>query len=617
LEPDAHNPLIWINHYEDWTPSGDALRLYLSAELLLLGMHYSTEVLITDEGFFFEATGKLWGVFEASLQIQVADLGSAAASFSFAGSVEVFGSTFEASGTMTMGVQGPKGSLTLTSQTAQQSTLGGFMLDIPNVGSELRIDFDGLEFDIYLNARLSIPSGSLNSSLHGSLTVGAPNPVVVIEMAYRISFQPDEGLVRVDAILTDNSYVLSKDVKLTGGFAFYSWFKGSNAGDFVVSLGGYHPKFNKPAHYPSVPRLGLNWQVNSNLSFKGQMYCALTPIAVMAGGKIEAVYNSGPLNAWFKSAMDFIMYWQPFYYNASFPISIGAQVKLDVGFLGSITFRTEMGTTVSIWGPEFSGKAKVNWSVFKFTIRFGDTTYPAPKPITWDAFKTQYIPQKDSDFTTINITRGQRSTINDWHIVDPDEFELSIDSQLPLNEVLLNDDTVHTGKDFHLAPMGGEGVNGATVDNWFISITSVGVESVTFRSQPLSKNYPKAIWGSAFKPSIKQKGTTLPLLSGVSLIGEKQRSPGFTEAIDASEFKYQDIVERDPFWQWGSALSGAIETDAKVNSKQIRQTLLSENVSKRRQSISDFFDNDTPINVEGLKNNLDAAFIGVPQTFAN
>jgi len=33
----------------------------------------------------------------------------------------------------------------------------------------------------------------------------------------------------------------------------------------VITLGGYHPAFQKPTHYPEVPRLGLNWNVTSHL----------------------------------------------------------------------------------------------------------------------------------------------------------------------------------------------------------------------------------------------------------------------------------------------------------------------------------------------------------------
>jgi len=84
------------------------------------------------------------------------------------------------------------------------------------------------------------------------------DPLAEIQVALRATYMPEEGVLKIDALLTPNSYILSRKCRLTGGFAFYSWFKGQHAGDFVVTLGGYHPHFNVPAHYPIVPRLVFN-----------------------------------------------------------------------------------------------------------------------------------------------------------------------------------------------------------------------------------------------------------------------------------------------------------------------------------------------------------------------
>lgn len=65
------------------------------------------------------------------------------------------------------------------------------------------------------------------------------------------------------------------------------WFgNNANSGDFVVTLGGYHPSFNVPSHYPQVPRLSFfNSSITSELNIKGEMYFALTPRCIMAGGR--------------------------------------------------------------------------------------------------------------------------------------------------------------------------------------------------------------------------------------------------------------------------------------------------------------------------------------------
>ena len=58
-------------------------------------------------------------------------------------------------------------------------------------------------------------------------------------------------------MLAPSSFLLDPACHLTGGFAFCLWF-GDNphAGDFVVTIGGYHPAFAPPSYYPVVPRSG-------------------------------------------------------------------------------------------------------------------------------------------------------------------------------------------------------------------------------------------------------------------------------------------------------------------------------------------------------------------------
>ena len=84
-------------------------------------------------------------------------------------------------------------------------------------------------------------------------------PFIVVEMAIKVRFAPDDGLLSVMAVLTANSFLFDRSCKLTGGFAFCVWFAPtdpnieSHAGDFVLTLGGYHPKFKVPAWYPKSP----------------------------------------------------------------------------------------------------------------------------------------------------------------------------------------------------------------------------------------------------------------------------------------------------------------------------------------------------------------------------
>ncbi|WP_326938777.1 DUF6603 domain-containing protein [Archangium violaceum] len=116
-------------------------------------------------------------------------------------------------------------------------------------------------------------------------------PLAELQVALRASYVPEVGELKVDGRLTPASYILSKDCRLSGGFAF-SWFKGPHHDDFVVTLGGYHPRFEVPSHYPVVPRLAFNWPVDRHTHIKGDMYFALCPHTAMAGGSLATSFQS-------------------------------------------------------------------------------------------------------------------------------------------------------------------------------------------------------------------------------------------------------------------------------------------------------------------------------------
>jgi hypothetical protein len=219
------------------------------------------------------------------------------------------------------------------------------------------------------------------------------NPVAEVQLALEVSFAYGKGLLAVAGQLTNNSYVLSRNCRLTGGFAFYLWFKGDHAGETVLSLGGYNPNFTVPNYYPSVPRLGLNWQVVPELSITGGLYFAVTPNVIMAGGKLSAVWNSGPIRAWFTYWADFLMTFKPFHYYIDGGIDLGASFTVDL-WLFSISMTIHVGVDLALWGPEFAGRATVDLSIISFTITFNDQTQKKDTCIKWDKFVKQLLPSQ-------------------------------------------------------------------------------------------------------------------------------------------------------------------------------------------------------------------------------
>jgi hypothetical protein len=229
------------------------------------------------------------------------------------------------------------------------------------------------------------------------------DPIGFAELALEVTFSPDSGILGVSAKLTPESYILAKACHLTGGFAFYVWGKDNpdkdpksyHAGDFVITLGGYNSHYTKPAFFPDEPRLGFNWKLSDVFSIKGGMYFALTPSAVMAGGALSAVFQSGPVRAWFDVYADFLLSWKPFYYYIDAGISLGASLKIDILFIHA-TITIHVGVQLAMWGPSFGGKARVDLSIFSFTIHFG-SDHPDVPPITWKDFKQSFLPPEKAD----------------------------------------------------------------------------------------------------------------------------------------------------------------------------------------------------------------------------
>ncbi|WP_118973292.1 DUF6603 domain-containing protein [Taibaiella koreensis] len=240
--------------------------------------------------------------------------------------------------------------------------------------------------------------------LSGLLLPKTGRTYVGAQIAFKVTYKVSTGLLAMEAVLTSNSYVIDPNCRLTGGLAFYVWFKdqpdtGARAGDFVFTLGGYHPAFKKPAYYPDVPRLGFSWAVGGNVSIKGGAYFALTPSAVMAGGSLEAVYQSGNLKAWFTAYADFLIMWNPFYYDIRVGVSVGA--SYTVHFIWTTTFKVELGADVHIWGPPMAGSVTVHWWVISFTVNFGatDTKPNDTRIIDWNEFQPYFLPSDKAPAT--------------------------------------------------------------------------------------------------------------------------------------------------------------------------------------------------------------------------
>ena len=242
-------------------------------------------------------------------------------------------------------------------------------------------------------AVLSVSVGNgLELNLFGLARMALPRPqaaLVSIELGLLARFSSSEGLFLIQAQLTDNSWLLYPEVRLTGGFAFATWWLGPNAGQFVLTLGGYHPSFQREG-YPVVARLGLQWRVSNAIVIKGGSYFALTSEALMAGVDVEVSADFG--FAWARIAFgaNGIVYFDPFYFTAGAYARISAGIKIKT-FFGTIRISISLGASIEVEGPDFRGRATIEVGPCDIKVKFGSSREIRGTFVDWDEFVPKYL----------------------------------------------------------------------------------------------------------------------------------------------------------------------------------------------------------------------------------
>ena len=233
--------------------------------------------------------------------------------------------------------------------------------------------------------------GGFELSLLGLARMALPRPeaaLVSIELALIARFSTREGIILVQGQLTDNSWLLMPEVRLTGGFAFAAWFAGPNRGQFVVTIGGYHPDFHKDG-YPIVPRLGIEVRIGDYITIIGGSYFALTSEAVMAGTRMEISATLGPAWAHLVFGGDAIVFFDPFWLKVTVYASIDAGVTIDLWF-AEVTISVHLSARLELTAPPLHVIARFEVGPVGLTLEFGETV-TEPRYIPWDAFVQKYL----------------------------------------------------------------------------------------------------------------------------------------------------------------------------------------------------------------------------------
>ncbi len=412
-------------------------------------------------------------------------------------------------------------------------------------------------------------------------------PLAEVYLELKASFAPEEGTLAVNAQLTNASYIFAKDCHLTGGFAFYSWFGKEHTGDFVITLGGYHPQFAVPAHYPQVPRLGFNWQVDSNLMAKGNLYYALTASALMAGGHLEVTWESGDFKAWFNAGADFLLGWKPYYYKASAYVNIGASYTFQL--FGTHQLTVDVGAGIQMWGPDFSGIAHVDLSIVSFDITFGAATNTPPQPITWSSFSTSFLPDASTTCTIAmqeGLLNSPPSSPVQW-VLNPSDFTIAVGSVIPISQATLNTQAIGNlpAPTFGIGPMA---VTSDDILSTFAITLSSGKMVITeseFACTPIYKNMPVALWGQQLQPALNGPAFVPNALAGFAISPAQTPSTGATVTIQPNVLQFLPDPLGNVFaWNAPLTASNSVADDADRRTA-ISSTIAASNTVTQRNAL--------------------------------
>lgn len=427
-----------------------------------------------------------------------------------------------------------------------------FLLLLASFGDETRFDLIGI-------SQLSLPPDAKG------------DPTVFVEIALKASLEPERGDVKVDGLITSHSYVYSKDAHLMGSFAFYSWFKDQTdtstgasikAGDFVMSMGGYHPDFVKPDHYPTVPRIALNWRVNENLDAKGDAYFAMTPRYAMAGFGIKATYHDGALKADFSAGADFLIQWKPFHYDIKAYVNIRASYRISINLLFTTIHKTlhlDVGAQLHIWGPAFSGHAKIHVKVLGIGISVGlsfGAGAGTPAALDWSGFSSSFLPAKEKVISFVAVG-GLIKTIGKTWVFNRSDLCIQVNTALPLtgveesNIAISPKSTTDLFVNYPVAPMQLEA--GELTSEFILTLTKNGVDQgQDLVYIPTQKEMPLALWGDYKKRQDLNASSLRKLANGVELRLAQAPKSGPSKPVMADALAY-DTKVNPPSNHWSDS----------------------------------------------------------------
>lgn len=256
---------------------------------------------------------------------------------------------------------------------------------------------------ISLGIIIEIPG---NIVIVGMLKIALPAedaPLIVIQVNFAGAIEFDKKRLYFFASLFESRILF---LTLEGEMGLLvAW--GDNA-NFVVSVGGFHPRFNPPPlPFPSPRRIVVSILNTAVARIRTETYFAVTSNTVQFGSRTEVMFDVGAARVDGHLAFDALFQFSPFY----FIIEISASVSLKVFGLGLFSIRLQF----ALEGPTpWRAHGTGTLSLFFFDVS-------ADFDITWGDSKDTTLPP----IPVMPLLRAELDKIENWK------------AELPVNNNLL------------------------------------------------------------------------------------------------------------------------------------------------------------------------------------
>jgi hypothetical protein len=290
-------------------------------------------------------------------------------------------------------------------------------------GPMFQLSWGGRLVSASLALLLELPD-PVRISLLGKLLVAIPDPdlpLVRIQVTFFGQIDTGEPSVFFLASLAGSSIV---GIPLTGDMCLLT--RGGSGAEFVLSAGGFHPRFRAPRGVPPLARLGLDLSPASFLDMRCQAYMAVTSNTVQFGARVDLVAEIADCGLRGHLGFDVLVQLQPLHFIAEVSAGISVEVigetlagiDLDLALEGPAKWRARGRGSVELFG--FSAS-------FDFDESWGSSPpEPLSTPDVASLLATAYAAREawvvrppDPAASPVGLTSGAARALADGTVVHP------------------------------------------------------------------------------------------------------------------------------------------------------------------------------------------------------